>query len=327
MLAFENSAAILRASLGYSCRLAEGFLVRSLAVFVLILSLVLPAAPSVSEEGEQLRFTFAPADGEHWVEVMEDTREYDYSGDYPSAKQETTQTDELIFQHTEDGGYLLTRVLGPASMRLNGAAYENTILDSSEGSRLELTLDGNGRAIGVQGYRSLMRKLERSLNPEEWAKLQNTYSVAQAERSELARWNDRLAGLVGAEMTDGNKLGYMDQYPTGAGNVLIHGTLSFEGYTEISGQRGYMVRYEFGSGEKAPSLEGLEPVLDFRDRRAGEAAAVDFEFEGTRVRVFVPESGLLIYENTEVHWLQPGTHGVPDIETSLQTVYRLKPAS
>lgn len=281
----------------------------------------------VAAQEAPIRFAFAPQDAERWVEEMVDRRMTDMGLGDPAQLQETNQRDELIYARSEDGGYVLTRVLGPAEMSLGGEPVSNAILEASEGTRIELQLDEQGVAVGVKGYRRLMRLLERKLDSDEWTRFQDAYSVARAEAAEMARWNDRLAGLVGAEFRAGDVWGYTDVYPASGVEVLIRGTMRFDGSTELNGQRGFKILYEFGGGSHAPSLDGLQTVLDLRHKEPGHAPPENYELKGKRVRVFVPESGQLIYENTEVEWVQPGPPGQPDRSTQLQTIYRLRPAS
>jgi hypothetical protein len=288
--------------------------------------LLLLGGTALAQE-DLVRFGFAPEDGERWIEKMEDSRQVDYGTSDPPLVQETVQTDELVYEHAEDGGYLLTRILGPGRMSVGGEPTPNPILEASEGSRLELVLDEQGHAIRANGFRRLVRMLERTLDAEDWNRFQGTYSVALAETSEMGRWNDRLAGLVGAEVTVGEVWGYRDVFPTGVAQVEIQGTLSFAGYTELNGQRGLKVLYDFGGGSKMPSLDGLEHVIELSEPQPGHVPPTSMELHGTRVRVFIPETGQMIYENTQVEWVQPGPPGEPDRNVKMSTRYQLRPAS
>lgn len=303
---------------------------RFLPLFVLLLSLVppLPAradTATASTESATTRFHFAPRDGELWVEELVDIRTTDPGGDDPVRTEETTESDTLLFEkHGE--GWRITRIMGPATSKIDGRPFDNPILGLSRGTRIVMDCDARGEAKSVTGFRRLMRKLERKLSPGVWSKYQNSFSLEGARRNEIRRWNLRRAGLIGNEAKDGEVWNFQNLFPAPMGFLEVRGTMRFGGMIDFEGRRGYKIFLDFASGTKVPTNENATRELDLRPAEYSASNSDRSALSGATVRILDPVTGHLLYENTKVSWKEPAIRGSQQlVSKQLEMTYRLHP--
>ncbi|HKI83451.1 MAG TPA: hypothetical protein VKA63_03860 [Candidatus Krumholzibacteria bacterium] len=305
---------------------------RILPSLLLLLGLTVPlpvhadtvAAPA---DSGSVHFHFAPKDGEVWVEDLVDTRISDPGGDLAVRTEQTTESDTLLFDRQGEG-WRITRVMGPASSVINDHPFDNPILKLSRGARVELSCDARGRATSVKGYRRLVRKLERSLSPDVWAKYQSTFSLEGARDNEIRRWNLRRAGLIGSEVKDGENWNYQSLFPTPMGYLELRGTMHFGGCIDYEGRRAYKIQLNFASGSNVPTSKDATRELDLRPAEYTASNSDISELKGSTARIIDPLTGHVLYETTKVSWKESAIRGSEQmVGKEVTMTYRLHPVS
>lgn len=293
---------------------------------LLALAALLASVPAKADT-PSTRFSFAPRDGEVWIEKLLDIRTTDPGGDAAVQTEETTETDTLLFAKQEKG-WRVTRIMGPARMELSGQPFDNPILKISRGTHIELSCDENGVANQVSGFRLLLRKLERSLSPEVWARYQNSVTLKGVERTEIRRWNLRRGGLIGEEAKDGEIWNFQSFFPSSMGYLEVRGTIRFGGMIDFEGRRGYKLFLDFATGSKDLTSKDATKEVDLRPAGYTSSNSDEYGLQGSTVRVIDPTTGHMLYENTKVSWKEPEMRGAEKmVGKTLQMTYRLEPVS
>jgi hypothetical protein len=285
------------------------------------------ASVAAEADAPSTRFSFAPRDGEVWIEKLVDIRTTDPGGDAALQKEHTTEVDTLLFAKQGEG-WRVTRIMGPARMEVSGQPFDNPILKISRGTHIELSCDENGVAHEVRGFRLLLRKLERSLSPEVWAKYQSSVTLQGVQRTEMRRWNLRRGGLIGAEAQDGEIWNFQSFFPSSMGYLDVRGTIRFGGMIDFEGRRGYKLFLDFATGSKDLTSKDATKEVDLRPAGYTSSNSNEYGLEGSTVRVIDPTTGHMLYENTKVSWKVPEMRGGEKmVGKTLQMTYRLEPLS
>jgi hypothetical protein len=300
---------------------------RRLPVFLFLLCL-LPGSARAQDGAEEVRFAFAPADGEVWIERIQMENREDPGPRAPTSTWTTDETYRLHYEKQPDGGWRVRRILVEAANTAQGEPVENQIQTLTLDHPIDYLLDAQGRVVSIEGYRVLMRKLERRLDPEIWQYFRSSVSIESAVEGDQRAWDRVLAGLVGETVRVGEVWSVRDVHVAGTSPVQIFGTLRFEGWTVLEGRRAFTLRLEFvdDPADLAPPPGGFARRIDF----LGEETTVPQEDRGLRgevVRVLDPATGHVVYERSRFSFnATAGRSGAPDVEVETIETRRGRPA-
>ena len=278
------------------------------------------------EAAETIRFEFAPVGGLVWIEEMEDETAYDYGDMAPPRSQLTKGISRMDYEAQDDGGWVVTKVTDSISMDFGEGPIDNPIADLTVGHAFLLRVDARGTAVAVDGCRELVRKLERQLDMAIWEKFQSTQSAATIEAGEIRLWNHRLRGVLGEEVRVGEVWRVVDERRIQGRPILVTGVVRFDGWTQIKGQRGFKVLYEFDTAkEKVEAIgDGFDREVDWRPE-GSLAGPSNLVLHGSSIRVIQPETGQILYESVHVEYEAPmGKPEGPKAKIEMNSSYRYR---
>jgi hypothetical protein len=244
-----------------------------------------------------VQFHFAPPAGSHWIQDFEDVRlSPDRTQPSGQREQRTTVRIDLRYERDPQGGWAVQKSPFEGEITFNGEGITNPALEQNLHTTLVVHLDDKGQALRVDGFKELERKYERNLPPEQYARLAKQYTAANMERMELTQWNQPLQDLIGAQVTTGETWHVTDTADIGSAELLVTGVISFDGWTELHGVRGYKVHYTYDTtGAAERSAPGPYARTISRVGPDSKATRSNIVLAGDVIRVIDPATGLVFY--------------------------------
>jgi hypothetical protein len=301
-------------------------------IFLLLAGISAPwghpcAAGAETQTPEQIRFAFAPRDGAKWMQIGEDERIKDFSGQAPTHVQLTHSEVELRYEAQEDGSWIVHKIPRRAEMEINGSAVNNPALDLTIGHQLKVVLDAEGRAQDAEGFREFLRIVERELDPAAYARYRQSTTLAGMVDAEIGQWNETLADLRDQSFEIGQVFVILSETEFQGSQVPITTVVRVEGWSEMEGHRGVKIVWTYdASGAVVDEL--TDPVAWTDDRRPSdrEYPANNLQLRGDVTQVIEPQTGQpLYYRKEEVIELPLGQLGGPTARIETRTRYSYRP--
>ncbi len=256
---------------------------------------------------ESFVLEFAPTDGAVWHKSTYDRRLRDFGTVAPISEQVTEIEAEQRYESRPDGSWTVVQTVLSVDMRMNDEPMNNPMLPILETQPIELVVDAGGEAVDALGFRELMRRYERELDPEILQRAREQMSARSMARGEIEKWNGALEGLRGLELTVGEKIGVLGKADWQGQPLKTTGILTVGEWTEIGGEPGVTLTYEFDAhGEvfaehedeitRTISRRGDQPIQERNHR---------LDMRGTIVTVVQPSTGQLLFQSIEQTTLVP----------------------
>ncbi len=257
---------------------------------------------------------FAPSDGDVWHKSTYDRRLRDFGTAAPISEQVTEIEAEHRYESRSDGSWLVVQTLESVDMRMNDEPMDNPMLPILQTQTIEIVVDARGEAIDAYGFRELMRRYERELDSQNLQRIREQMSARSMARTEIAQWNGPLDGLRGLELTVGEKIGVLGRKNSQGGPLTTSGILTVGDWTEIDGEPGVTLTYEFdANGETfAEHEDQITRTISRRGDEEIEDRNHRLDIRGKVVIVVQPSTGQLLYQSVEETTLVPVAQ--PDLD-------------
>lgn len=270
--------------------------VRPLALTVL--SLALAAGSSSGETRPQkVTFGFAPDPAVQWKKVMFDEQRTDFRGVVEDHHQITESELQQHYEKDEEGAWQLVQNVRSVEMEINGNAVVNPMLEVLTGHEIRLDLDDKGLATGHEGFRELMRRYERELDPATYTRVRQQMSAQSMGLGEIAKRNQGLGIVAGKTVTIGEKWGVLDRVAVQGSWTAVTGVAHFESWTDVGGIAGVKLvyRYDSSGGVYGGAESELTQVVSLRPDDY-VVQPNNLEVSGEYTWVIDPVSGQPLYE-------------------------------
>jgi hypothetical protein len=281
---------------------------------IALLGTTLGPADEARAGSETFVLEFAPTDGAVWHKSTFDRRLRDYGTVAPISEQVTEIEAEQRYESRPDGSWAVVQTVESVDMRMNDEPMNNPMLPILQTQPIELVVNSGGKAVDALGFRELMRRYERELDPQILQRAREQMSARSMARGEIDKWNGALDGLRGLELTVGEKIGVMGKADWQGNPLKTTGIITVGEWTEIDGEPGVTLTYEYDAhGEvfaehedeitRTISRRGDEPIEERNHR---------LDMRGTIVTVVRPSTGQLLYQSIEETTLVPVAQ--PDLD-------------
>lgn len=300
-----------------------------LALLPLCLATAISAARA--EDPEVAHFGFDPEPGLVLIKSIETFNRQDLKGQGPTTETEIVSDIRLEFEPGEQGTWWVSLLPLRAETRINGIVRENPAQEIAVGHENRLHLDEEGRAIGGDGFEELMKKFERQLDPESFARVRKGTSVGGMRQGEMGEWNRPFEGLRGEDIAVGEVWSVLAEMQMQNGPVPLSGSLEFQGWTELDGYRALktVYRYDADGAAYAAVEEKAKNTLNLRPEGRERYNRHNLVIEGETTWLLVPERGLVLYEKHEQTMQVPlsATPGAPRAELLQSHTFRYEPST
>ena len=240
-------------------------------VVPLVIGLALSASSASGEDRPRdFRFQFEPTAGRVWTKTVLDEQENDFGGVAEGRHQITESRFRQHYEQKDDGGWQLVQVTRDIEMTINGNEVRNPIFDVIIGHEIRLDLDEQGRAVDHDGFSQLMRRYEREIDPDLFARIRQNMSVESMGQGEMLKRNRVLEFVAGREASLGEVWSVEEPLRFQGSVSRVTGTLRFEDWTEIDGQAGVKMVYRYDNTGDARGAAGDEVAREISLLEEGE---------------------------------------------------------
>lgn len=270
---------------------------RSVVALFAALSVALTALPAAAESFE---IEFAPTEGETWTMTTVDRRSQDYAGEAQSVEQITHITLQQTYEGQPDGSWEVLQEVRSIDMSMNGEDQQTPMFAIIQSQPIRLILNSGGEATDAVGFRSLMRRYERELDPETYQNVRRQMKIANLIKGELIKWNRSLEGMHGLELEPGDRVGVKSMTEIQGNMVDVQGVIEVGEWTEVNGLRGVELTFRYdNSGEILAGAGDVRHTVErFADEEADELNLA-VRILGSVESVVVPSTGQVLSEHTK----------------------------
>lgn len=274
---------------------------RVLALSLLTAVCLVSIAPlAAAQQPETFTFGFAPDSTVTWSKTVADEQLTDFKAATPIRHQITESGLHQRYVRDTDGQWELLQWVRSIEMSINGERVENPMIEVILGHEIRLQLDAQGRATDATGFRQLMRRYERELDPATYSRVRQAMDAESLALGEVSKRNRSMSIVAGRSATLGEKWGLIDRVDVQGNWSPISGVVHFESWTEVDGMPGVKVVYRYDAAGRqydAASAEFSE-VISLRPED-WDATPNNLGVSGKYVWVIDPVSGQLLYESFE----------------------------
>lgn len=267
-----------------------------LAVPALMAALSAPASVR-ADQPTSFTFGFDPDPTVVWTKTLSDDQLNDFLGFVPGSHQVTESELTQRYARDDDGNWEVVQHVRRIEMEIDGRRAENPMVNVILGHEIRIQLDEQGRATGATGFRELMRRYERELDPNTYARVRQAMNAESLANGEMAKRNQLMGIVAGRSASIGEHWGVLDRVSVQGGWSPVSGVVHIESWTEIDGQAGVKIVYRYdGSGElyEAASAK-ITQVMSLRPED-WVAAKNNLGVTGEYTWVVDPMSGQPLYE-------------------------------
>lgn len=293
---------------------------------VALFSLLIVAGAAGSAAAEAFTLEFSPADGEVWEKTTVDRRTQDYADAAPRTEQITEITLDQSYVSQPDGSWHVLQDARSLGMRINGQALDNPMFPIIESQQIRVILNSGGQAIDAEGFRSLMSRYERELDPETYQNVRRQMKIANMVKGEVIKWNRPLAGLVGLEVEIGDRLGVTSKAEFQGTMFAVSGVIDVVEWTEVEGERGVRFAYRYDTtGEIRAGAEDVKHEIVRWEDEEPAPIGPGVRLLGRYEFVLVPSTGQLLSEHLQETVFAPVTQApgtTATLETEIQSTWR-----
>ncbi|HKK70853.1 MAG TPA: hypothetical protein VKA86_06525 [Candidatus Krumholzibacteria bacterium] len=286
-----------------------------------------PAASPARAGDQTFVIDFSPTDGAVWHKSTYDRRLRDYGTMAPISEQVTEIEAVQRYESQPDGSWHVVQTVESVEMRMNEEPMNNPMLPILQTQPIEIVLNSGGQAVDALGFRELMRRYERELDPQLLQRAREQMSARSMAEGEIEKWNGALEGLRGLELTVGEKIGVLDVADMQGQPLKTEGVLTVGEWTELDGEPGVTVTYEFDAlGEVFAAHEDeITRTISRRGDDPIQERNHQLDMRGKIVTVVQPSTGQLLFQSVEQTTLVPVAQPELDharIETEIRNRWR-----
>lgn len=258
------------------------------------------APRAAAEQPESFTFAFAPDTTVTWSKKLSDEQLTDFKAANPIRHQITESELHQRYARDEEGQWEMLQRVRSIEMSINGDRVENPMVDVILGHEIRLQLDEQGSAVGATGFRELMRRYERELDPAIYARVRQSMSAESLALGEVTKRNQSLAVVAGRSAKLGEKWGLVDRVNVQGTWSPVRGVVHFESWTDIDGMPGVKIvyRYDAAGRQYDAASDELTEVISMRPED-WDATPNNLGVSGQYVWVIDPATGQPLYENFE----------------------------
>lgn len=292
----------------------------SALLLLLVLALSAPAA------AESFVIEFSPEDGARWEMTTVDRRDQKLAGLAPDNEQVTEIRTLQRYEAQNDGSWHVIQDVQQIEMTINDEVADNPMLPIVMSQDIRLLLNAGGIAYDAEGFRTLMRRYERDLDPEMYKRVRQTMKIANLVSGEVSKWNRTLKGLHGLELETGDRLGVLGSTDFRGAVVEVSGVIDVGERVEVDGKEGVRLDYRYdNTGEILAAAGEVRHTVDRRNEEEITSLQMRVAILGEVEFVVIPETGQLLsehlIESASVPITQsPGNNA--EIETEIRSTWR-----
>lgn len=191
-------------------------------------------------------------------------------------------------------GWRVHKEFGDFVHEVDGEVVENQLFDAMEGGEVTLLLDPEGRATRVQGFRGIVREMERTVPVEVFSRFSEGGGQASLEAGESSDWDRQLHWLRGEALPVGEKWRVRVAEVVEGAEIPVEGILEVVSRERVDGREQLRVRFEFDNqGEVVAAAGEVDRVQDELDPTR-EWSGNNMVVRGSREQLLDVATGILL---------------------------------
>lgn len=256
------------------------------SLFALLLTLLLLAPPAAAVDADY-------PDGATCECERLDAVDNDYSQLRPPVEVRYLSQYRLRFERA-GSGWRVHKTFGDFVQEADGQVVENPLFDAMEGGEITLVLDPEGRATSVQGFRGIVREMERTVPVEIYSRFSEGGGQSSLETGEAGDWDRQLHWLRGEDLAVGERWRVRVAEAVEGAEIPVEGILEVVSREAVDGREQMRVRFEFDNqGEAVAAAGEVDRVQDELDPTR-DWAGNNMVVRGTREQLLDAATGIVL---------------------------------
>lgn len=270
--------------------------------------------------GQELEFHFNPPDGITYTETLKTTKVKDM-GSFGKQTDIGEVKSSVSIKRTSNG-YAVTVTPVSMTMTRNRQVVNNPTTPILLDTVVTYDLDANGQLLAIQGYETLLERIQRVFPPAAAQSLSAMFSEDAIVHKETAERNGRIGSYIGRVVKIGEVVNATEEFslPTG-GTVVYYSTTKFVEQTKCGGHDCVRIQFFYNTDANAlaelvgTTVGEIAKAVDASEQAPGVSGV---EIVGGGERLIDPAT-MLIYSESVTRTMKM-LMDVPGQEKTMTTV-------